>query len=120
MGSITTTGRETRRFRTGETVWVSPSVSGHWLCDDEATVIEDLGAGYLVHQTSERVPSNGLGHFVCDLELAALYATPYVPVPEAEIRRDRRLWDFNALSLSRLGRVRCDVGSIVRRVPAHA
>ena len=86
-------------------------------------MIEDLGAGYLVHQSSERVPSNGLGHFVCDLELTALFAAPYVPVPEVDVRRDRRLMDFNTRVLSMLGRARCERGALVRiihRVPAHA
>jgi hypothetical protein len=114
-------GRETRRFNIGETVWVSPSVSGQWLCEDEATVVEDLGTGYIVHQASERVSSYGLGHFVCDLELAVLFAEPYTPLPKLEVFRDRRLWEFNAAAKSTLGRsARCARGGVTRRVPAHA
>ena len=114
-------GRETRRFNIGEAVWVSPSSSGQWLCEDEATVVEDLGTGYIVHQASERVASHGLGHFVCDLELAVLFAEPYVPLPPMEVFRDRRLWEFNALSKGMLGRsARCAREVITRRVPSHA
>ena len=104
----------------GETVWVSPSVSGHWLCDDEATVIEDLGTGYLVLQDSERVSSWGLGHFVCDLELTALLTVePYVPLPEMEAHRDRRLWEFNVRSLERLGNGPCATGTATRLTLVH-
>lgn len=109
--------RETRRFSKGEAVWVSPSVSGQWVSDDEATVIEDLGTGYLVLQDSELVPSYGLGHFVCDLELSVLFEAPYVPLPALEVFRERRLWEFNRRSLGRLAdSTRCEHGGHVPRL----
>lgn len=61
-----------QRFVSGEHVWVAPSASGEWLCDDEAVVLEDLECGYVVLQDSERIPSYGAGHFACDMELERL------------------------------------------------
>jgi hypothetical protein len=95
---------ETRRFMKGEAVWVSPFVSGRWLTDDEAVVLEDLGAGYIVLQESERVPSHGLGHFVCDLELSKLNESGHSAVREAKVRKLR---DFSDITLSVLRRVTC-------------
>lgn len=94
-------GRETRRFNSGEAVWVSPSVSGEWLSDDEATVLEDLGTGYIVLQASERVSSYGLGHFVCDMELAVLVDEPARPAPL------REYLDLGTRSLAIVGRSLC-------------
>lgn len=50
-------------------MWVSPSVSGHQLIEDAATIVDDLGDGYIVLQESEREPSHGMGHFVQDIEV---------------------------------------------------
>jgi hypothetical protein len=58
-----------QRYATGQSVWVSPSASGHQLVEDEATIVDDLGDGYIVLQESERVPSCGMGHFVQDIEV---------------------------------------------------
>lgn len=85
----------------GEAVWVSPSVSSPWLSDDEAVVMEDVGAGYLVLQDSERVPSHGVGHFVCDRELSELCEG----APPVMVRvKVRRLREFTAFTLSALVR----------------
>jgi hypothetical protein len=73
----------------GEAVWVSPSVSSQWLSDDEAVVLEDVGAGYLVLQESERVPSHGLGHFVCDRELSELCEGARPVMVRVKVRRLR-------------------------------
>jgi hypothetical protein len=86
--------RETRRFVRGEAVWVSPSVSGWWLTDDEAVVLEDVGAGYLVLQESERVPSHGTGHFVCDRELSALCKGLRPVMVRVKVRRLREFMDL--------------------------
>lgn len=86
------TGKESRRFRRGEAVWVSPTVSSQWLSDDEAVVMEDVGAGYLVLQESERVPSHGLGHFVCDKELTVLCEGVWPLMVSVKVRRLRALW----------------------------
>lgn len=58
-----------KRYESGQPVWISPSVSGHQLTDDEAVVLDDLGDGYIVLQESEREPSHGMGHFVQDVEV---------------------------------------------------
>lgn len=57
------------RFQAGQSVWVSPSASGLQLVEDTATIVDDLGDGYIVLQESERVPSYGMGHFVQDVEV---------------------------------------------------
>lgn len=114
MGNSTTW--ETRRFSKGEAVWVSPSVSGRWLCEDEAVVIEDLGAGYIVLQESERVPSHGLGHFVCDLELVELHETSHETLVESKVTKLR---EFSEITMHAVERVRCDLGGF-RRLVAHA
>lgn len=100
MGSIA------GRYRRGDSVWVSPSNSGEWVCDDEAVILEDLGSGYLILQESERIPSYGQGHFVCDLELSLLFEPVRLP-QHGEVLRERRLWEFNAQAVSTLG-PRCD------------
>jgi hypothetical protein len=92
-------GWETRRFMQGEAVWVSPSVSSPWLSDDEAVVVEDVDAGYLVLQDSERVPSHGLGHFVCDRELSALCEGARPDMVRVKVQRLRA---FSALTLNTL------------------
>lgn len=85
------------RFVKGDTVWVSPADSGYWLTDDEATVLEDVGSGYLVLQAAERIPSYGQGHYVCDVELSRLHDVPQLIVmPEIVPARDFRLADFSA------------------------
>jgi hypothetical protein len=61
-----------KRFQAGQSVWVSPSASGHQLVEDTATIVDDLGDGYIVLQESERVSSHGMGHFVQDVEVADL------------------------------------------------
>lgn len=37
--------------------------------EDEATIVDDLGDGYIVLQETEREPSYGMGHFVQDIEV---------------------------------------------------
>lgn len=91
--------REARRFMRGETVWVSPTVSSQWLSDDEAVVMEDVDAGYLVLQESERVPSHGLGHFVCDRELSELCEGARPVMVRVKVRRLR---EFSAFTLNAL------------------
>lgn len=59
-----------KRFQPGQSVWVSPSASGHQLVEDTAVVVDDLEDGYIVLQESERVKSHGMGHFVQDNEVA--------------------------------------------------
>lgn len=114
MGSKTTKGR----YRQGETVWVAPSSSGEWVCDDEAVILEDLDTGYLVLQESERVPSHGQGHFVCDVEVTMLFGPSPTILPRGEVRRDRRLWEFNGHARQVLGTARCDRGR-QKRVLVH-
>lgn len=60
------------RFVEGDIVWVSPAGSGDVLADDEATVVEDLGTGYIVLQDSEVGDSGGLGWFADDTEVESL------------------------------------------------
>jgi hypothetical protein len=98
----------------GEAVWVSPSVSGQWLSDDEAVVLEDLGAGYMVLQESERVPSHGTGHFVCDLELTALHDDDVVH----RWPKVRRLRDFTRVALSAMG-LGCGTEALPRPAAGH-
>lgn len=62
------------RYKAGQGVWVSPCASGHWVIEDEAVVLDDLGDGYLVLQALERMPSHGAGHFVQDTEVLDLVA----------------------------------------------
>lgn len=57
------------RFNVGQAVWVSPAVSAQNLIEDMATVVDDLGDGYIVLQESERAASHGMGHFVQDIEV---------------------------------------------------
>lgn len=57
------------RFTAGQSVWVSPSINGEWVIEDEATILDDLGDGYVVLQELERIPSHGVGHFVQDMEV---------------------------------------------------
>lgn len=105
---------DSRRFARGEAVWVCPSSSGEWLSDDEAVVLEDLGAGYLVLQASERVPSHGQGHFVCDTELTELFEKHRTPNMEPVVR-SRRIWEFNERAMSVI-RKHCPSGQEVRGV----
>ena len=86
-------GGTVQRFTTGDAVWVRPGQSSRWLNDDEAVVLEDVGCGYLVLQDTERVPSYGQGHYVCDLELSGLLEVP--ALPEDQAMRDLRLMDFS-------------------------
>ena len=58
-----------KRYKSGTSVWISPSASGQQLMEDAATIVDDLGDGYIVLQESERVPSHGMGHFVQDVEV---------------------------------------------------
>lgn len=60
------------RFTAGQSVWVSPSFSGEWVIEDEATILDDLDSGYIVLQELERHPSYGSGHYVQDIEVLAL------------------------------------------------
>jgi hypothetical protein len=60
------------RFVEGDTVWISPNGSADVLADDEATVLEDVGTGYIVIQEDELEPSGGLGWFVSDVEVEPL------------------------------------------------
>jgi hypothetical protein len=60
------------RFKSGQSVWVSPGLSGETVIEDEAVVLDDLGDGYIVLQAAERVPSHGMGHFVQDIEVLAM------------------------------------------------
>jgi hypothetical protein len=113
MGS--TTAVEVR-YTQGDRVWVSPSNSGQWVSDDEAVILEDLGSGYLVLQDTERVPSHGHGHFVCDVEVELLF-TPQTP-QRGEVLRERRLWEFNTRAKGILGGARCDRGR-QKRVLVH-
>lgn len=62
------------RYKAGQCVWVSPSVSGLYVVEDEAVVMDDLGDGYIVLQEVERLPSYGCGHFVQDREVLDLIA----------------------------------------------
>jgi hypothetical protein len=57
------------RFESGQSVWISPCLSGEFVIEDEAIVMDDLGDGYIVLQVAERVPSYGSGHFVQDNEV---------------------------------------------------
>jgi hypothetical protein len=85
------------RFAKGDTVWVSPTDSGYWLTDDEATVLEDVGSGYLVLQAAERVSSYGQGHYVCDAELSGLHDVPQLAAEVEKVAiRDFRLADFGS------------------------
>lgn len=63
-----------KRYTSGQAVWISPCASGVWVIEDEAVVVDDLGDGYLVLQESERVPSHGSGHFVQDAEVERIAA----------------------------------------------
>jgi hypothetical protein len=60
------------RFVTGDTVWIKAGCSGDVLADDEATVIEDVGTGYIVLQDSEVGDSGGMGWFADDTEVESL------------------------------------------------
>lgn len=57
------------RYKSGQSVWVSPQVSRAYVIEDEAIIIDDLEDGYIVLQESELVPSHGMGHFVQDIEV---------------------------------------------------
>lgn len=57
------------RFESGQSVWVSPQVSGRWVIEDEAIILDDLECGYIVLQELEVMPSDGLGHYVQDNEV---------------------------------------------------
>jgi hypothetical protein len=104
------------RYKQGDRVWVSPANSGYWVSDDEAVILEDLGSGYLVLQESERVPSHGYGHFVCDVEVELLFEPARLP-QYGEVLRDRRLWEFNARAKHTLA-ARCERGR-QKRLLAH-
>jgi hypothetical protein len=60
------------RFSVGQSVWISPGLSGEWVIEDEAIVLDDLEDGYIVLQGAERLPSHGSGHFVQDTEVLAM------------------------------------------------
>jgi hypothetical protein len=60
------------RYKSGQSVWISPNLSGEWVIEDEATIMDDLGDGYIVLQAMERHSSYGSGHFVQDIEVLAL------------------------------------------------
>lgn len=61
-----------KRFESGQSVWVSPGLSGETVIEDEAVIVDDLGDGYIVLQATERVASFGMGHFVQDKEVLAM------------------------------------------------
>lgn len=61
-----------RRFESGQSVWISPVTCGQQLIEDEATIMDDLGDGYIVLQHTEREDSCGMGHFVQDIEVLAI------------------------------------------------
>jgi hypothetical protein len=57
------------RFSVGQSVWISPGLSGEYVIEDEAIIVDDLEDGYIVLQESELMPSHGMGHFVQDREV---------------------------------------------------
>jgi len=57
------------RFSVGQSVWISPGLSGEYVIEDEAIILDDLEDGYIVLQESELMPSHGMGHFVQDREV---------------------------------------------------
>jgi hypothetical protein len=116
-------GGAVRRFTSGEAVWIEPAGSGEWLVDDEAVILEDLGCGYLVLQATERVPSYGQGHYVCDTELSRLLEVPPVRAQqEVPVVRDFQLMDFTVRVTQYLNRAcgyrNTDTGSM--RILTHA
>lgn len=61
-----------KRYQSGQSVWIAPCANSEWVIEDEATVLDDLGDGYIVLQEWERHPSYGSGHFVQDIEVLAM------------------------------------------------
>ena len=57
------------RFSVGQSVWISPGLSGEYVIEDEAIILDDLEDGYIVLQEMELIPSHGMGHFVQDREV---------------------------------------------------